>query len=95
MTLREEAAFELEHVPDFKLSELIHYMRFLRECPVNLGEPEKPRGRPRDLVGILKGKIWVSDDCFTDKLEYVSPEELKMLEELRAQKKVQLQEAAV
>ena len=83
----------LEQVPEYKMSELIHFMRFLVECPVNLGKQDKPGGRPRNMAGILKGKMWVSDDCFTDKLEYVSPEELKMLEEMRARKKAELQEA--
>ncbi len=62
MTLREEAAFTLQKVPDFKLSELIHYMRFLCECPVRLGEAKKPRGKPRRLLGALKGQIRVADD---------------------------------
>ena len=92
MTLREEASMLLEQVPDYKMSELIHLMRFLAECPVNLGRQEKPKGKPRNLLGALKGKVWVSDD-FSDKLEYVSPEEMKMLEEFRAVKKTALQEA--
>lgn len=93
MTLKEEVLMTLERVPDYKMSELLHFMRFLAECPVNLGRREKPKGKPRNLAGILKDKVWVSDDCFIDKLEYVSPEELKMLEEVRAKKKAELQEA--
>lgn len=80
MTLREEALFELEQVPEFKLSELIHYMRFLRECPNSLGQPDKPRGRPRDLRGFLKGKIWISDD-FNESMELVPASELRALRE--------------
>ena len=70
MTLREEAEHALEAVPDFKLSELIHYMRFLSECPVTLGKPEGKRGRPRDLPALLKDKIWVTDD-FDESMELV------------------------
>ena len=92
MTLREEASIMLEQVPEYKMSELIHFMSFLAECPVNLGRQEKPKGKPRNLLGILKGKVWMSDD-FNDKLEYVSPEEMKILEECRAEKKAALQEA--
>ncbi len=92
MKLREEALMMLEQVPEYKMSELIHFMRFLTECPVNLGEQDKPIGKPRNMAGILKGKIWMSDD-FNDKLEYVSKEELQMLEDFRAGKKAALQEA--
>ena len=89
MTLREEAQYALDAVPDFKLSELIHYMRFLSECPVALGQPEKPRGKPRDLWGALKGKIWVADD-FDEPMELVGESELKKLREAAG-----LQEAVV
>ena len=92
MKLREEALMMLEQVPEYKMSELIHFMRFLAECPVDLGRQEKPKGSPCRLLGVLKGKVWMSDD-FNDKLEYVSPEEMKMLEEFRASKKAALQEA--
>lgn len=82
MTLREEALLEFEQVPDFKLSELIHYMRFLRQCPVSLGKPDKPRGKPRNLWGALEGQVWVADD-FNEPLELVPESELK---EIRAKK---------
>ena len=93
MTLREEALFELEQVPDFKLSELIHYMRFLKECPNSLGQPDKPRGRPRNLLGALKGKIWVSDDCF-EPMELIPRSEFLALQE-KAEKAEALQKEAV
>ncbi len=93
MTLREEAIHALEEVPDFKLSELIHYMRFLRDCPVSLGRPEKPRGRPRDLWGAFKDKIWVADD-FDEPLELVSSKELRELRE-KSERAEHVQEAAV
>ncbi len=76
MTLREEALHALEGVPDFKLSELIHYMRFLSECPVNLGQPEKKRGRPRNLPALLKDKVIISDD-FDEPMEFMSASEIR------------------
>ena len=91
MTLREEAVYALDNVPDYKLYELIHYMRFLAECPVTLGMPEKPRGRPRDLCGILKGKIWVADD-FDESMELVTESELRALREKANQKATENQE---
>ncbi|MBR4196598.1 MAG: DUF2281 domain-containing protein [Synergistaceae bacterium] len=94
MTLREEAALALETVPDFKLSELIHYMRFLSECPVSLGQPDKPRGKPRDLPGLLRGKIKVADD-FDDPMELVFSSELKKLREAAERNSAVPQEAVV
>lgn len=94
MTLREEALLALDNVPDFKLSELIHYMRFLSECPVSLGQPDKPRGRPRDLYGALKGKIWVADD-FDEPLELVPEGELKALRKAAEHNKPAMQEAVI
>ena len=92
MTLREEAIMNLEQIPDNKLSVLLHFMRFLEECPAMFGVQEKPKGKPRDLLGIFKGKAWMSDD-FSDKLEYVSEDESRVLEEMRAKKKAAVREA--
>ena len=94
MTLREEAQYALDAVPDFKLSELIHYMRFLSECPVALGQPEKPRGKPRDLWGALKGKIWVADD-FDEPMELIGESELRGLREAAGSHTGEPQEAVV
>lgn len=94
MTLREEAVHALDGVPDYKLSELIHYMRFLSECPVRLGQPDKPRGRPRDLYGVLEGKMWVADD-FDEPMELVTESELRGLMEAASSKKAEVHEAAV
>ncbi|MBQ7150984.1 MAG: hypothetical protein IJR94_01870 [Synergistaceae bacterium] len=55
------------------------------------------RDKPR-LLGALEGKIYVADDCFDDQWELVSPEELDMLETLRASKKMKekvLKEVAI
>ena len=94
MTLREEAVLALDSVPDFKLSELIHYMRFLSECPMRLGQTDKPRGRPRDLYGALKGKIWVADD-FDEPLELVPESELKAFRKAVEHNRAVNQEAIV
>ncbi len=94
MTLREEVLMNLEQIPENKLSVLLHFMRFLAECPVTLGMPEKPRGRPRDLYGILEGKIWVADD-FDEPMELVTESELRELREAANQKAAEVQEAAV
>ena len=94
MTLREEAAFTLEQVPDFKLSELIHYMRFLCECPVRLGEAKTTRGKQRRLLGVLKGKIRVADD-FEEGFELISESEYRALKEAAGIKNLELQEAAI
>ena len=91
MTLREEAAFVLEQVPDFKLSELIHFMYFLRDCPNSMGMSDKPKGRPRDLRGFLKGKIFITDD-FNESMELVTASELR---ELREKAEARQQEAVV
>lgn len=91
MTLREEAEHALEAVPDFKLSELIHYMRFLSECPVTLGKPEGKRGRPRDLWGALEGKIWVADD-FDESMELVPKSEIMELREAAGVHEAELKE---
>ena len=94
MTLREEAVFTLEQVPEFKLSELIHYMRFLCECPVNLGEAKKPRGKPRNLSGALKGKIQLADD-FEDGFALIPESEYMALKEAAGMRNIELQEAAI
>ena len=150
MTLREQVLNAVEEVPSNKLSVLLHFARFLRDCPLSLGETEEPIGRPSDLWGIfakdedtpksekkdveeeeeidyvtegfellfeseyrkllkaqqelqemkkqaerrqggwVKGKIWISDDS----LEFVSDDEIKILEAIRNNKK-EPQEVAV
>ena len=94
MTLREEASFTLKQVPESKLSELVHYMRFLCECPINLGEAKKPRGKPRNLAGALKGKIRVADD-FEEGFALIPESEYQALKEAAGVRDVELQEAVV
>ena len=94
MTLREEAAFTLKKVPEVKLSELIHYMRFLCECPVSLGEAKKPSGKPRNLLGALKGKIKVADD-FEEGFALIPESEYQALKEAAGLREVELQEAVI
>lgn len=95
MTLREEILHNIEEVPESSLQLLLQFVRFLRESPV---VPEKPKKKKRDkprLLGALEGKVWISDD-FNDPMDFVSPEEQRVLEAMRAAKKAeQAQEAVV
>ena len=95
MTLRKEAIHALDGVPDFRLPELIRYMRFLSECPVNLGNTGQPKGKPSDIIGILKGRIWVSED-FDEPMELLSASEIRELRGLQVrQEEEHLQEAVI
>lgn len=55
----------------------------------------KKREKPR-LLGALEGKIMISED-FKDELEYVSENEMKVLEDMRTKKNSEttMQEKAV
>ena len=76
MTLREEILHSIDDVPESSLQLLLQFVRFLRECPVVTAKKEKKkRDRPR-LLGVLEGKVWMSDD-FNDPMDFVSPEEAK------------------
>ena len=91
MILREEDLKVLEGVPAGKWHEVIDFARFLAGCSEDeLNTEEKPC-RHGEWV---KGEIWMSDD-FNDPLEFVSPEEMRVLETMRENKKSDLQEAAV
>ena len=95
MTLREEAMKAVEDVPECKLDALIQFARFLKESDFTVGMPEsKPKDKPYRKGGWVKGEIWMSDD-FDDQLEFVSREELRVLEAIRESRKTELQEAAV
>ncbi|MBQ9574040.1 MAG: DUF2281 domain-containing protein, partial [Synergistaceae bacterium] len=86
MTLREEILHSIDDVPESSLQLLLQFVRFLRECPVVTAKKEKKkRDRPR-LLGVLEGKVWMSDD-FNDPMDFVSPEEAKVLEAMRTAKK--------
>ena len=96
MTLREEAMKAVEGVPECKLDALIQFARFLKESRLTIGVPErKPKGKPSDIIGALKGKIWVADD-FNESLELVPESELRELRKSSVQNKSEeLQEAVV
>ncbi len=95
MTLREEALKAVEEVPEYKLEALIQFARFLKEADLTVGVPEsKPNSKPYRKGGWVKGEIWMSDD-FDDQFEFVSREEMRMIEALRESRKMELQEAAV
>ncbi|MBQ2617393.1 MAG: DUF2281 domain-containing protein [Synergistaceae bacterium] len=96
MTIRQEILHYIDEVPENSLQLLLQFVRFLRESPaVPAKREKKKRDRPR-LLGVLEGQVWISDD-FNDPMDFVSPEEQKVLEAMRAAKKAeaQLQEAAV
>lgn len=100
MTFTPEEMKILEDVPAGKKQELIQFAEFLRDAHQKaLSEGRKKRDRPR-LLGVLKGQIWMSDD-FNDPMDFVSEDEMRVLEAMRTQKesqkeeKLALQEAAV
>ena len=91
MTFTAEELAILESIPAGKKQELLTFAQFLKELHEKAkNTPKKKRERPR-LVGALEGEIWMSDD-FNDPLEFVSPDEMKVLEAMRAAKKQALQE---
>lgn len=74
MTLREEIYHDIKDVPENTLQILHQFVRFLKENPADVSEnsgeaSQKKRDRPR-LLGVLEGKVWISDD-FNDPLEFV------------------------
>ena len=100
MTFTDEELKILEDVPAGKKQELIQFAQFLNEThqkAINSGM--KKRERPR-LLGVLKGQVWMSDD-FNDPMDFVSEDEMRVLEAMRTQKesqeeeKLTLQEEAV
>ena len=91
MILREQDIKELEKVPAGKWHELMDFVRFLTES----AKADRMRvNKPVRHGEWVEGEIWMSDD-FNDPLEFVSPEEMKVLEAVRESKKQEIQEAAV
>ena len=99
MTFTAEELKILESIPAGKKRELLQFAKFLKEEHLQAKDaPKKKRERPR-LVGVLEGKVWMSED-FNDPLEFVSSDEMRVLEAMRANKKEHeekpdLQEVAV
>ena len=100
MTLREEIYNDINDIPENTLQILHQFVRFLKENPADVTDnsgmgSQKKRDRPR-LLGVLEGQVWISDD-FNDPMDFVSEEEQRMLEVMRASKKQEheLHEAAI
>ena len=100
MTFTNDELKILEDVPAGKKQELIQFAEFLRETHEKaISSGMNKRERPR-LLGVLKGQVWISDD-FNDPMDFVSEDEVRVLEAMRTQKKSQeeekhtLQEAVV
>ena len=88
MILREKDIKELEKVPAGKWHEVMDFARYMIES----AKSERLReNKPIRHGGWVEGEIWMSDD-FDDPMEFVSPEEMKVLEAMRGEN---LQEAAV
>lgn len=93
MILREKDIKELEKVPAGKWHEVMEFARAVTEAHKKAINSGKKRDKPR-LWGALEGQVWISDD-FNDPMDFVSPEEQKVLEAMRENKKQELSEAAV
>ena len=99
MTLREEVLQAVEQVPAQKLPSLIDFARYLKssyEAELNEAKAVAEK-KPRRHGGWIKGEVWMSDD-FNDPMDFVSEDEMRVLEIMRASKKKhthQLQESVV
>ena len=98
MNLQEEALKAVKDVPIGSLPELIKFARFLKTShqeAIDKRMAVKDK-KPVRQGGWVKGEIWMSDD-FNDPLEFVSEDEMLVLEAMRAHKLEQseIQEAAV
>ena len=85
MILREEDLKVLEGVPAGKWHEVMDFARYLTEEHKKIISSGKKREKPR-LWGALEGQVWMSDD-FNDPMDFVSPEEMRVLEAMREAKK--------
>lgn len=91
MKFTEEELAILESIPAGRKQELLQFAQFLTDKAKPEATTEK---KTRRSGGWVKGKIWMSDD-FNDPLEFVSPDEMRVLEAMRVGKRQELQEAAV
>ena len=80
MILRDEDLKVLENVPAGKWHEVMDLARKLAEEHQKKINSGKKRDRPR-LWGVLKGKVWMSED-FNEPMELVYESELRELREL-------------
>ena len=79
----------LENVPAGKWHEVMELAHRLAEENRKIINSGKTRDKPR-LWGVLEGKVWMSDD-FNDPMDFISPEEAKVLEAMRSRKKKEVQ----
>ena len=99
MVISKEDLKILEGVPAGDWHTIIGFAQYLSEEHRKKIDAGKKRERPR-LWGTLEGKVWMSDD-FNDPLDFVSEDEMQVLEAMRASnraavnREAKLQEAAV
>lgn len=94
MILREEDLKVLEGVPAGKWQEVMDFARYLI---ARFGEekmPEAKQDKQYRSGGWVEGEIWMSDD-FNDPMDFVSDDEMRVLEAMRESKREKLQEVAV
>ncbi len=85
MILRDEDLKILREVPAENWHILMHLANYLAEEHRKVIQSGKKRDKPR-LLGALEGQVWISDD-FNDPMDFVSEDEMRVLEAMRTQKK--------
>ena len=93
MTFSNEELKILESIPPGTKHELLSFARFLARKAEEESKPDAEK-KNRRSGGWVKGKIWMSDN-FNDPLDFVSSDEMHVLEAMRENKKAELQEVAV
>lgn len=94
MMLREEDLKVLEEVPAGKWHEVMDFARYLIASFEKGKMPEAKKDNSYRSGGWVNGEIWMSDD-FNDPMDFVSSEEMRVLEAMRDSKREKLQELAV
>ena len=97
MTLREEVLRTVETLPDYKLETLLQFTRFLKESKYTAGMQDNAEKDDAEINEVLANepvrhgrwikKIWMSDD-FNDPMDFVSDEEMRVLDAMRSRKKI-------
>ncbi len=64
MLVKESILEKLEQLPENLQVEVLHYSDYLLKCYLqkNQIEEKQPKSKKRGAYGILKGKIWMSED---------------------------------
>lgn len=94
MILSEEDLKVLEAVPAGKWHEVMDFARYLIASSEKERTAEVRKEKQHRSGGWVKGEIWMSDD-FGDPMEFVSPDEMRVLEAMRGNRQEKLQEVAV